>query len=104
MPSDVDDNCVFIYAPLNCPCEASQRVEELVEQLNKKGILTTRSQSYSVALANATADDRLKGDRSQEILHQEGPAVFIAGKGKSNPSTKEIIIVYNLLNKANVRP
>ena len=104
MPSDVVDNCVFLYAPLNCPCEATQRAEELVEQLNKMGISTVRGQSFSVTLANATADDRLKGDRSQEILNGEGPAVFICGKGKSNPSIKEIISVYKLLNKTSNQP
>ncbi len=100
MPNGSADDNIYIIAPLNCSCEATQRANELVEKLESLGISTTRSETYAFHIAEPTADDRIKGEKGLEILKEEKPMVFINGAAKSNPSIKDIISEFKLRKKS----
>ena len=99
MPSEVPDNTVYIYAPLECPCEATQRANKLAEQLEAAGITTLRGQSYSISLPTATDEQRAMGDHGAALCNGEGPAVFVNGMGCDNPPLAVVVAEYKAFRK-----
>jgi hypothetical protein len=95
MPDDAIPNQVIIYAPLNCPSEATIRANALAAKLNQIGISVKRSDSFQYSRNNRSDGERASLVHSGELINGELPAVFINGRGKAKPSLEEVVAEFN---------
>lgn len=100
MPDGAAPNTVIVFAPQNCPKESAQRAEALAQRLLREGIPTQRSASYSVQLAEVTAEQRAAMQRTDTVMRGEIPAVLVNGMGKANPSAEDVIAEYRRTRQA----
>lgn len=91
MPSGAKPGTVLVFAPENCPSEAAQRANDLVDRLGRRGIPAQLSSHFQGAIANPTAEDQARMERTMRVLNGEIPAVFVNGMGKANPSYEEVL-------------
>ena len=94
MPAGTPRNTVLVLAPPNCPSEQAQRAEALIHELRAIGIPVKRGSSISFELANPSAEERAAVDRTVAVFKQGAPAVFVNGRGMSNPSVAQTVAVY----------
>jgi len=94
MPDGAAPNTVIVFAPLNCPKESAQRAEALAQRLVREGIPMQRSASYSVQIADVTAEQRSAMQRTDTVMRGEIPVVLVNGMGKANPSAEDVIAEY----------
>jgi len=89
-PTNANAAQVVVFAPDNCPLEAGQRADALVQQLASRNIPYLRSSNASFsAVPDATTMERLN-----TVMNGEVPIVFINGRGKANPTVQEVIAEY----------
>jgi hypothetical protein len=80
---------VVVFAPDNCSREEGRKSDELVRELERQKIPHVRSSTASFEAADPAAFGRLSG-----VMNGKAPIVFINGRGKSNPSLKEVLAEY----------
>jgi hypothetical protein len=99
MPDDAIPNQVIIFAPLQCPSEATIRANALAAKLNQLGISVRRSDSFKYSYNNRSDLAQASLVRSGDLMNGELPAVFINGRGKAQPSLEEIVAELNSIRQ-----
>ncbi|TDK29179.1 hypothetical protein [Luteimonas terrae] len=94
MPGGVARNTVLVLAPPNCPSEQAQRTEALVRELTRAGIPIKRDSGFDFDIANPTAEQIERIDRTVAVFKRGAPAVFVNGLGMSNPTVEQTIAAY----------
>jgi hypothetical protein len=92
MPNGAPRDTVVILAPVNCPSDGAQRADALARRLSALGIPNVRSNQYRASGVNL--ENRSNLERAVAVLKGDVPAVFINGKGKSNPTADEVTDEY----------
>ncbi|MBD8880249.1 hypothetical protein IHE49_07125 [Rhodanobacter sp. 7MK24] len=93
VPTGVEHGVVLVLAALNCPKDASQRADDMVERLRGMGIPAKRDDHLPVP--RAIRMDQLDSfKRANLVMSRGAPSVFINGMGKSNPTLHEVVAEY----------
>ena len=95
MPNAAPRNTVIIFAPLNCPSDGAQRADALGNELTSRGVPNVRSDSYQAEVTNPTANDEANLNHTHDVINAGVPVVFINGRGRANPTLKEVIAEYS---------
>lgn len=94
MPGGVARNTVLVLAPPNCPSEQAERTDALVRELTRAGIPVKRDSGFDFDVANPTAEQIERIDRTVAVFKRGAPAVFVNGLGMSNPTVEQTIAAY----------
>ena len=94
---DVDESergVVLILRPANCPSEQAQRADALDRELTKRRIPHRMGDTMSIHDDNPTQESVDDHNRAMKVFNQGAPAVYINGRGKSNPTADEVEAEY----------
>jgi len=94
---DVDQSeqdVVLILRPANCPSEQAQRADALERELTRRGIPHKVGDTMSIHDDSPTQESVDDHNRAMQVFNQGAPAVYINGRGKSNPSADEVEVEY----------
>ena len=94
MPGGARDDTVIIFAPQNCPREASQRAQALHARLKELDIPSVVSSSYSLSFTDRSEEFKAKLERTNGVMRGEIPIVLVNGMGKPNPTAEEVVAEY----------
>lgn len=89
--TNADPRQVVVFAPENCPQEASVRSDAMARDLITRSIPSVRSHDVTF-----TSDNPEPGvqNRLNAVMNGELPIVFVNGKGKANPTLEEVVAEY----------
>jgi hypothetical protein len=94
---DVDESerdVVLILRPADCPSEQAQRAEALARELTRRRIPHKLGDSMSIHDDSPTQESVDDHNRAMDVFNQGAPAVYINGRGKSNPTADEVEVEY----------
>jgi hypothetical protein len=94
MPDGAAANTVLVLAPPNCPSDEARRAEALVDAMREQGIPVAKGSSMSFEIRNPTSEQREGVDRAVAVFNRGAPAVFVNGRGMSDPTAAQVAAEY----------
>ena len=86
-----DPRQVVVFAPENCPQEASVRSDAMARDLINRSIPSVRS--HDISFTSSDPDPGIQ-NRLNAVMNGEFPIVIVNGKGKANPTLDEVMAEY----------
>ena len=89
-PSNFKADTVVVIAAKNCTKAAARRADQLVDELERRGVPHTRAHRASFNNFNPSMKSQL-----DSVMRGSPPIVLINSMGKSNPTLNDVLSEYN---------